>query len=68
VVGTRQSGGTIVVMGDFNEDIRGPTIMDFFQNLGMHNLLLELHGQDMPGTHARGSLHINGIFFGTAGL
>eukprot|EP00978_Attheya_sp_CCMP212_P028085 scaffold95989_cov40-Attheya_sp.AAC.1 len=54
-------------MGDFNEDIRGPTITAFFEKLGMRNMLLDMHGDDMPGTHARGSLPIDGIF-GTAGL
>eukprot|EP00978_Attheya_sp_CCMP212_P007809 scaffold18161_cov56-Attheya_sp.AAC.6 len=57
----------MVMMGDFNEDIRGPTIMEFFEKMGMRNLFLDMQGQDMPGTHARGSLPIDGIF-GTAGL
>jgi hypothetical protein len=52
----------LVMLGDFNEDVRGRTIRTFFSDLDMRELILDLHGNNAPNTFGGGSLPIDGIF------
>jgi hypothetical protein len=61
------SGDTIIVGGDFNEDIRSTEITDFFDELLMKETILPRHDQQAPNTYDRGSRPIDGIFC-SAGL
>jgi hypothetical protein len=58
----RALGDQILVMGDFNEDVRGPVLTDFFAKFGMRNIIQERHGTNMPATHQRGSVPVDGMF------
>ncbi len=62
-------GDQIVVMGDFNEDILGRRINNFFDKLEMHNLIFDRHSPaDMPPTYSRSQTHpVDGIW-GTANI
>ena len=53
----------IIVMGDFNEDVRKERIKKFFDKIGMQEAILNKHGeQEAPPTYHRGSYPIDGIF------
>lgn len=63
----QDSGDTIVVGGDFNEDIRSTTMINFFKELLMQEKILNRFDQQAPNTYDRGSRPIDGIFC-SAGL
>jgi hypothetical protein len=57
-----EAGEQIIVMGDFNEDIRNRSITTFFEDMGMRELLLDLHGTNAPNTYIDGVHPIDGVF------
>jgi hypothetical protein len=57
----------IIVCGDFNENVQGTKIKQFFQTYNMHELILFQHGTTAPNTYTEGTLPIDGIF-GTKGI
>ncbi len=62
VVKWKNQGEQIIVMGDFNEDIQGSTIRNFFATLDMKELILDMHPDLIINTFAGGSTQIDGIF------
>lgn len=52
-------------MGDFNEDVRGHNLTNYFQRWGMHEAILHRHGHDAPNTFRDGRVPIDGIFCST---
>jgi endonuclease/exonuclease/phosphatase family metal-dependent hydrolase len=57
----------VIVCGDFNEDVWGPKIINFFTNFNMTELIISQHGLNTPNTYIDGSIPIDGIF-GTQGI
>jgi exonuclease III len=57
-----ESGDKIIVMGDFNEDVRSHFISRFFDSLGMHESIIGKHGENAPNTFYQGTVPIDGIF------
>lgn len=55
-------GDKIIVMGDFNEDVRGRAIHQFFSQFHMHEVILHQHGNNAPNTYRDGRHPIDGIF------
>jgi hypothetical protein len=55
-------GDQLLVMGDFNEDVRGAVLTVFFASFGMRNIIQERHGINLPATHQRGSVPVDGMF------
>jgi exonuclease III len=55
-------GDQIIIMGDFNEDVRSRHIKNFFGKYGMTEMILRKHGQDAPNTYCGGTVPIDGIF------
>jgi hypothetical protein len=55
-------GDRLIVMGDFNEDVRSTFIHKFFKSLGMHESILNKHGNTAPNTYWQGTVPIDGIF------
>jgi hypothetical protein len=56
------AGYQVIVAGDFNDDIRGHTIKQFFFNLSMEEIILKQNGSKAPNTYVNGSVLIDGIF------
>lgn len=56
------AGDTIIVGGNFNEDIRSTAITKFFNELFMQEAILPRSEQQAPNTYNRGSRPIDGIF------
>ena len=61
-----KEGDQLVVMGDFNEDVRGSHLRDFFgqRGLGMREVIVEKHGGKGPETCLKNesNIPIDGIF------
>lgn len=55
-------GDQLLVMGDWNVDVREHTLTDFFAPHGMREVLLERHGESAPATCNMGSSPIDGIW------
>jgi endonuclease/exonuclease/phosphatase family metal-dependent hydrolase len=55
-------GNKLIVMGDFNEDIRSSTILRTFQALNMREAIISIHGTNAPNTFYNGKALIDGIF------
>ena len=59
-------GDQVVVMGDFNEDVRGSHLADFFgdDDLKLREVIIEKHGDEGPETCIRNEskIPIDGIF------
>lgn len=49
-------------MGDFNDDIRGNVVKQFFAQFQMKEAITSLHGKNAPNTFRGGSAPIDGIF------
>ena len=59
----KELGDSIVVIGDWNEDVRCDRIVDFKERLGLHDVMLEKLGNDQepPNTYQRGRNPIDTI-------
>jgi len=55
-------GETVIVVADFNEDVRSPELKQFFRQFDLIEALTELNQGRPPATHNRGSKPIDGIF------
>jgi hypothetical protein len=55
-------GHQLIIAGDFNEDVRGSVISNFFHQLGMKEIIQKQHGNLAPNTYVDGSVPIDGIF------
>jgi hypothetical protein len=58
----KEEGDKLIVMGEFNEDIRANCIKNMFQGLGMREIILERRGNTAPNTYWDGTVPIDGIF------
>jgi hypothetical protein len=52
----------MVVLADWNTDVRGEKIRKYMADLGMREVIMECHGDEGPRTYNRGSKPIEGIF------
>jgi len=57
-----EDGDIIIVGVDYNGDVRSDATAEFFNNLGLREVILERHGMSAPETYADGSKPIDGIF------
>jgi hypothetical protein len=57
-----EAGEIVVILADWNADIRGEKTRKYMADLGMREELMELHGDEGPHTYNRGSKPIYGIF------
>ena len=61
-----KDGDQVVVMGDFNEDVRGSHLTEFFgdDELNLREVLIEKHGEEGPETCIKNesNVPIDGIF------
>jgi hypothetical protein len=62
IVKWKNQGEQLLVIGDFNESIQGSTISQFFEQLDMKELILDLHPTLTINTFSGGSTQIDGIF------
>jgi hypothetical protein len=53
---------SVVVLADWNADVRGENTRKYMADLGMREVITEFHGDAGPRTHNRGSKPIYGIF------
>ena len=69
IIQWKSSGDSIVVMGDFNEDVRSPTMECWRERLGLHEALLDRIQDPLlaPPTYQRGRVPLDTIMV-TAGL
>ncbi len=58
----KNDGEQLIVVGDFNEDVRGRSLTSFFSDLDLREVLLERHGNEAPNTYRDGTNPIDGIF------
>jgi endonuclease/exonuclease/phosphatase family metal-dependent hydrolase len=58
----KAEGDNLIVMGDFNEDIRGLVILRTFKTLNMREAINSNHGNNPPNTFYNGRVPIDGIF------
>lgn len=56
------AGNRIIVAGDFNSDVQGAIIRDFFSQFNMSEAIITRHGNDVPNTCEGGRDPIDGIF------
>jgi len=61
----QDAGEEIIVLTDFNDDVRLPWIRKFFGNMNLVEALTNLTGLPSTATHNRGSNPINGIYVST---
>lgn len=61
----KQEGIQIIIGGDFNCDLSKEVTSNFMTELGLYNVVFELHGDQGPNTFARGSSQIDGIYAST---
>ncbi len=54
-------GDQLVVMGDFNDDVRGQPVSSFFHQFGMKDVCINKHGTTAPNTYIDGRNPIDGI-------
>ncbi len=62
IVEWQDEGDEIIVLTDFNEDVRLAWIRNFFDNLNLVEALTELSNLPPTATHNRGSATIDGIY------
>jgi exonuclease III len=55
-------GDQIILMGDFNEDVRSSKVSKLFAKFGMKEVILFKHRNKAPSTYSRGTVPIDGIF------
>jgi hypothetical protein len=52
----------LVLLADWNADVRGDKTWKYMADLGMREVIKEFHGDAGPRTYNRGSKPIDGIF------
>jgi hypothetical protein len=52
----------VVLLADWNVDVRGEKTQKYMADLGMREVIMEFHGDKGPRTYNRGSKPIDGIF------
>jgi hypothetical protein len=57
-----ESGESVVLLADWNADVRGEKTRKYMADLGMSEVLTEFHGDADPRTYNRGSKPFDGIF------
>ena len=59
----KEAGDSILVMGDWNQDIRSEDIQDWKDRIGLRDAMMEKVGdvKDLPATHQRGRVPIDSI-------
>jgi hypothetical protein len=57
-----EAGGHVVLLADWNADVRGEKTRKYMAYLGMREVITEFHGDTGPHTYNRGSKPIYGIF------
>ena len=58
----REKGDSIIIMGDFNEDIRSQGLVDWRESMNLREVLLDGLGDDIaPSTYERGTVPIDSI-------
>ena len=55
----QEKGMQVILGGDINEYINSINIQNFQEATGMYNTLIELHGNEQPNTHDRGTKPID---------
>jgi len=62
----QEEGDEIILLTDFNEDVRSPWIQRYFEDLNLVEALTYLTGLPPTATHNRGSTPIDGIYISPA--
>jgi hypothetical protein len=57
-----ETGESVVLLADWNADVRGEKTRKYISDLGMREVPTEFHGDAGPCTYNRGSKPIDGIF------
>jgi hypothetical protein len=57
-----ESGKIVVLLADWNADVRGEKPQKYMADLGMREVITEFHGDEGPRTYNRRSDPIDGIF------
>jgi hypothetical protein len=57
-----EAGGSVVLLSDWNADVRGEKTRKYMADLCMREVIMEFHGDKYPCTYKRGSNPIYGIF------
>jgi hypothetical protein len=57
-----EAGKSLVLLEDWNADVRGEKAWKYMADLGMREVIMEFHGDEGPLTYNRGSKPIDGIF------
>jgi hypothetical protein len=57
-----EAGENVVLLADWNADVRGEKTQKYMADLGMREVITEFHGDEGPCTYNRGSKPIDGIF------
>jgi hypothetical protein len=57
-----EAGESVVLLANWNADVRGEKIWKYMADLGMREVITEFHGDAGPRTYNRGSKPIDGIF------
>jgi hypothetical protein len=57
-----ESGESVVLLADWNADVRGEKTRKYMADLGMREGITDFHGDAGPRTYNRGSTPIDGIF------
>jgi len=55
-------GETVIVLANFNEDVRSPELTQFFWKFDLIEALTNLNPGSAPATYSHGSKPIDGIF------
>ena len=59
----KETGDSVIIMGDFNEDVRNDYCKQWRDNLGLRDAVIDRIGSEyMPATHIRGSEPIDSIW------
>jgi len=66
----KELGESIVVIGDWNEDIRSERLAEFKDRLGLHDVMLERLGDtaDQPNTYQRERVYQYTQYYAQGGL
>jgi hypothetical protein len=57
-----EAGESVVLLADWNADVRGEKTRKYIADLDMREVITEFHGDEGPRTYNRGSKPIDGIF------
>jgi hypothetical protein len=57
-----EAGESVVILADWNADIRGEKTRKYMADIGMREVITEFYGDEGPHTYNRGSKPIDGIF------